>query len=125
MDASACRSSREHLYRHDWGLGALAPLAWVAERDLLEADAVVMGRARDVQVSIDGDFGSEPSVPIGGPGGAAPLCELGVPQPVRQLADQWPVADEHGLHVGAEGGQPAFGFLHPVGTPGLPIRVGV
>jgi hypothetical protein len=27
------------------------------------------------------------------------------------------VADEHGLHVGAEGGQPAFGFLHPVGTP--------
>jgi hypothetical protein len=61
MDASACRSSREHLYRHDWGLGALAPLAWVAERDLLEADAVAMGRARDVQVSIDGDFGSEPS----------------------------------------------------------------
>ena len=63
-----------------WRLGALAPLAWVVERDLLEANAVVVGCARNVQVAIDGDLGPEPGMPIGGPGGTAPLGERGKPQ---------------------------------------------
>ena len=54
--------------------------------------------------------------------GAAPLRELRESQHVRRLAHQWPVADEHRFHVGAEGEQPAFGFLQPGVTPRLPIR---
>src|SRR3981081_984768 len=70
--AATVRSSREHLLRHRL-LAAPAPLAGVPHRDFLEADAVVVGRARDVQVAIDDDLSSEPDVPIGGPCCAAPL----------------------------------------------------
>src|ERR1700730_6249027 len=118
--AAAVRSFWEHLLRQHWRLCALAPLTRVAERDLLEADAVVAGRARDVQVAVNGDLGPEPGVPVSGPGGAAPLRERGEPQHVRRLADQWPGAGEDGLHGGAEGRQSAFGLLQPGVTPGPP-----
>src|SRR5262245_5753390 len=71
----AVGSCREHLLRH-WRLASLAPFARISKRDLLKADAVVVGRAWDVQMTVDDDFSPIPDVPIRRPRCAAPLREF-------------------------------------------------
>src|SRR4051794_9447973 len=73
---------------------AVAALAWIAERDLLEAHPVVPGRARDVEVAVDNHHRPEAAVPVGGAHRAAPLRELGVAQHPRRLNDQREVVNQ-------------------------------
>lgn len=72
-EAAVFRSYREHFPRNR-RRSALAPLARIADRDLLEPSTIVTGRARDVQVTIDNDLRVKADVPVGGLAGTAPLC---------------------------------------------------
>src|SRR6185437_1997702 len=103
-------SGRDHLSPaedHARGRGSAAaalPFAGVADGDFLEADPVVAGGARDVQVAVDGGAYREARVPPGGERGPAPRRESLVPQRRRRLAQQRPVADQD--HRAVHGGQP-------------------
>src|SRR6516165_8274198 len=96
---------------------AAPPFARVAERDLLEPDAIVPGHPRDVQVAVDDRGGVEAQVPLARPGGAAPLREQRVAQHPGGRADQWVVRDEHDRQRGILRGEPAFGGFDPGPAP--------
>src|ERR1700722_9145926 len=65
------RSAEDDARRRGSGAPAL-PLAGIADRDLLEPDAVVLRGARDVQVAVDGGEHRVAGVPVGGQRGPAP-----------------------------------------------------
>src|SRR5216683_8383075 len=85
---------REYLPQAAGPVGAAGQLLRVAERDLLEPDAVLPGGAGNVQVPVDDGFGSEAQVPACGSLGSAPLRELGVTQDAGGLACQREMADQ-------------------------------
>ena len=85
------------------------------------------GRARDVEVPVDGGNRVEAPVPIGRPQRAAPLGELRMAQNPGRLLDQRKVADQDRRQRRLLAGEPPFGFGDPQRAPGLAagMRVGV
>ncbi len=78
-----------------------------------------------MQVSVDHGGDPEPAVPVGGPVGAAPHGELGVPQDLGGVTVQGVVVDEHRRQFRWERGQSALGVRDPRPAPGLAARVRV
>ena len=70
------------------------PLPWISERHLLEPDAVVPGRAGNMEVTIHDRRSVEATMPVGGLRGAAPLRELGMKQDLGGGIDQGKVIDQ-------------------------------
>lgn len=108
-----------------WGLPPAPPFPRVAQGDLLEPHAVMPGRPRDMQMSVDHCGGIESDVPVGGALGAASLRELRVPQHLRRLADQRKMVHQDDRQLGIAGLEPPLGQLDAGPAPVLPADVPV
>src|SRR5271156_5328613 len=121
----AAAGSWQDLPREAGRGGAAAPFAGVAERDLLEADAVVPGHPGDVQVAVDDRGGVIAQMPVCGSGGAAPLREHWIAQHPGGLADQRVVGDEDDRERGVPVCELFLGGLYPGRAPLFDGVVGI
>src|SRR3972149_6997562 len=99
-------------------------MAWVAERDLLEADAVEPVGRSHVEVSRDHYLGAKPEVPVFGALGAAPDGKARDAPETHQVFPQREVIDEN---YGEGSGFPLeslLSFVAARGAPGLDAFVG-
>ncbi len=74
---------------------------------------------------VDHGGGVEPAVPVRGQLGAAPLGELGVPEDLGGLPDQWVVVDQHQRQLGVVFGEALLRQPDALAAPGVAVRVRV
>ena len=103
-----------------------SPLLWIAEGDLLEANAIDHSRAGNMKVSGDHDVGAKPSMPILCPAGSAPHHKSLNSRQQSELLFQRKMCDEDGRMrrvCESDCFESSFAFLAACQTPLADIRI--